>query len=398
MDINQNQKAVSPTLRLTLEEDLYWDSERADSRIKALRSSVIKELSNSVSGPLYNKISIGEDAALLSSNPFANALLKSGLLPFVKGNQYDPQSAISSLYNVNNHDYKNEMPIARKNVVQFVNLCYEYVEDKFPEIFNREQYFVMSNRGTYAFVNLIGSLNSFETHEGNLNVLSTPNVRFMAIQNYIHSLLDQIMNLSKKEEEAMLLSYGTGADIKWLRFFQTLVNRKFPKYNPVELVDWNERQDVNLQDEGRKLGVDIERFMKSKVIEKLKQLFGDNWDIEIGKIQRECEARAKEEIEKQYKEGLGRKEIPWTDMFYISDYKSIIEKYWTKSPNEESAEFVTFQKEFSIDIGQTGANRETKWISLFNSYRNLWAHEGSKEKGLNKEEVQFLKRIHDKFF
>lgn len=38
MDINENQKAVSPSLRLDLEEDLYWNSERTDSRIKALRS------------------------------------------------------------------------------------------------------------------------------------------------------------------------------------------------------------------------------------------------------------------------------------------------------------------------------------------------------------------------
>jgi DNA sulfur modification protein DndB len=44
MDINQNQKAVSPSLRLDLEEDLYWDSDRADSRLKALRSSICKSL------------------------------------------------------------------------------------------------------------------------------------------------------------------------------------------------------------------------------------------------------------------------------------------------------------------------------------------------------------------
>ena len=44
MDINENQKAVSATLRITLEEDLYWNSNKADSRMKALRSSIIQEL------------------------------------------------------------------------------------------------------------------------------------------------------------------------------------------------------------------------------------------------------------------------------------------------------------------------------------------------------------------
>jgi DNA sulfur modification protein DndB len=198
----------------------------------------------------------------------------------------------------------------------------------------------------------------------------------------------------------MLTSYGTGADLKWLRFFQTLVNRKFNDYEPAELIDWKERQDDALQDEGRKYGVEVERHMKHKVIEKLKQLFGDNWDIEIGKIQRECESRAKEEIERQYKEGMGRKTIPWTDMFFISDYKDIVKKYWTSIPISTPAGFRTFQDDFSLDIGLGFNSKEEriKWISMFNSHRNLWAHEGTKEERLNREEVNFLRLIHNHFF
>jgi DNA sulfur modification protein DndB len=90
---------VSPSLRLTLEEDLYWDSDRADSRIKALRSSIIKELSGSINGPLYNKISIGEDSAQLTFKPFADALIKSGLLPTARGNNFIPELCAASLYN-----------------------------------------------------------------------------------------------------------------------------------------------------------------------------------------------------------------------------------------------------------------------------------------------------------
>jgi DNA sulfur modification protein DndB len=400
MDINQNQKAVSASLRLTLEEDLYWDSDRADSRIKALRSSIIKELSGSNNSPLYNKISVGEDPSLLAFKPFAVALIKSGLLPSAKGNQYDPETVQSSIYNVSNQDHKNEMQRAKNCLIQLLNLCYEYVEDNYPEIFNRDQYFIISNRGTYAFINLIGSLNSFETKKGTISVKSTANERFNAIEKYLHVMLDQIKTINPKEEESMLDFYGTGADLRWFRFFQTLVNRRFPEYEPIELVDWKERLDKALQSEGRKYGIEVERKMKHLVIDKLKQLFNDNWDIEIGKIQRECELRAKEEIERQYKEGLGRKLIPWTDMFFISDYKDIIKKYWTNTPDPVSPGFKTFQDDFSIDIGHGFNSKEEKikWISLFNSYRNLWAHEGTKEEGLNRDEVNFLRQIHNYFF
>jgi len=96
MDINQNQRAVSPSLRLDLEEDLYWDSDRADSRLKALRSSIIKKLGNSESSPLFNKISVGEDKAILTFKPFTTAIANSGLLPSARGNIYNDDSLIGS--------------------------------------------------------------------------------------------------------------------------------------------------------------------------------------------------------------------------------------------------------------------------------------------------------------
>lgn len=399
MDINQNQKAVSASLRLTLEEDLFWDSDRADTRIKALRSSIIRELADSPNSPLFNKISVGEDSSMLSFKSFADALSKSGLLPTAKGNQYKPESIQTSLYNIGNQNYNDEMQRCKKNIVQLINLCYEFIEEKYPEIFNREQYFFISNRGTYAYINLIGNLNSFETNQGRLNVKSTPKERFESIEKYLKALLEQIKNIDAKEEETILGAYGTGGEVKWLRFFQYLVNKRFDEYEPDELIIWKEKQDEDLQNEGRKYSVEIEKHIKQKVIEKLKALFGDNWDIEIGKIQRECENRAKEEIEKQWKEGLGRKDIKWTDMFMISDYKYIIEKYWINKPEPTLNGFVNFQDEFSFDAGYgfKSKGERIKWISLFNSYRNILAHEGSKEQGLDKEQVNFLKTIHKHF-
>lgn len=81
-------------------------------------------------------------------------------------------------------------------------------------------------------------------------------------------------------------------------------------------------------------------------------------------------------------------------MYSINDYKTIIEKYWTKKPEIEKISFNTFQEIFSINIG-SGKNKKDvlKWVSLFNSCRNHLAHEGSKEKGINKKEVEFLEYV-----
>lgn len=207
---------------------------------------------------------------------------------------------------------------------------------------------------------------------------------------------EQIAELVLPEDaEALTGKLGSGAETKWLRIFQSYVHARFSDYNPPELQDWRERQDKALQTEGRELGTSIERHMKHFIIDQLKALFGENWDIEIGSIQRDCESRAKEQMEKNYKEGLGRQEIPWTDQFYIKDYKTIIEKYWAKKP-EGDPKSETFENHFSIDVGHGFSSKSDriKWISLFNTLRNNWAHEGTKEKGLNKGDIDLLSKIH----
>ncbi len=397
MDINQNQKAVSPSLRLVLEEDLFWDADRADSRLKALRSSIVKQLSIN-SGPLYNKITIGEDTALLTFKPFADALLHSGLLPIAKINKYDEDSVKTALYDIHNTNHNDEMMKAKKKIVQLINMCYSLVEDKYLKIFEKEKYFIISNRGTYAFIMLIGSLNRFEIDRGKITLKSTPQDRFETIEKYLQSLLNKLDYLSDEETEKYLTMLGSSADIKWFRFFQSAVNEAYSEYKPDDLIDWKERQDEELQDKGRRYGENIEKFIKKTVLNNLKRLYDDNWELEIGKIKRECLDRALKEDEKNYKEGIKKEPTEWTEMFNINDYKEIIEKHWSKKKEDDSS-FKSFDEVFSLDMG-FGFNSKAekiKWISHFNSYRNLWAHAGTKEKRLNKKEVDFLEKLSNHF-
>ncbi|NLB64789.1 MAG: DGQHR domain-containing protein, partial [Fibrobacter sp.] len=325
MDINQNQKAVSPSLRLDLEEDLYWDSDRSDSRLKALRSSIIKQLANLESSPLYNKISVGEDKSVLAFKPFTSALLDSNLLPIAKGNKYTPDSLIGSLYDISNQDHNKEMSIARKRIVDFLILCYDLVEQKYPEIFNKEKYFILSNRGTYAFIALVGSLNKFITEKGYADINTTSSERINLIEKYLNSLMIGIINLTDEETSTQLSLLGAGADIKWLRLFQSFINAKHKEYAPEELIDWYERQTEEYQKRGRGYVNEIERNMKSVILNNIQILFGKNWELEINSIKTKCQERANNENEKNYKDGIDKR-VEWTEMFTIVDYKTIIEK------------------------------------------------------------------------
>jgi DNA sulfur modification protein DndB len=398
MDINENQKAVSPNLRLDLEEDLHWESPLAGSRLKALRSSIIKTIAYSQKSPLYNKISVGEEKSLLSFRSFADALLKSGLLPKARGNKYDEKTVLSSLYDTSNLNHEQEMNKCKKNIVQLLNTCYEFVEEKYSEIFEKEKYFIVSDRGTYAFITLIGSLNTFLVGEGELNKESLPKERFECLKKYLASALEGITNLTQEDEKIYLGYLGAGANVKWLRFFQSSVNSEFSEYEPPDLIEWKEKQDDELQVKGMTYGEAIESYMKHKILDNLKKLYEDNWELEIGSIKRACVERAEKEREMNYKDGLEDEEIDWTGMFNITDYKVIIEKHWSKNLKDD-IEFKPFEDIFSVDVGlgfRSKADR-VKWISQFNKYRNLWAHKATKEKRLNKKEVAFLYTIHKHF-
>jgi DNA sulfur modification protein DndB len=402
MEINENQKAVSPSLRLDLEEDLFWGSDRADSRLKALRSSVIKDLANSQSSPLFEKISVGEDKAYLSFKPFSTALSSSGLFPSAAGNKYKVDGMNSSLYDISNLNHNDEMEKAKKRIVRLISLCYTFVEENYPALFKDESSFIISNRGTFAFINVVGSLNAHLSNQGVLNMSSTSEQRVEEMKKYLITLLDYLNTISDEEKESQFKLLGSSADTKWLRFFQSIINKKLEDYNPVELADWNERQNDELQSNGRDFGIKIEKRIKSIVLSKIKELYRDNWELEINSIKRACQERAEQEMERAYKEGLGKTTIDWTEMFLINDYKAIIDKYWTKSPEnkERYPKFRTFEQDFAIDIGEkfNSKNDKLKWMSHFNSYRNLWAHEGTKEQRLNKAEVEFLEKIHGHFY
>lgn len=401
MDINENQKAVSPSLRLDLEEDLYWNSEKTDKRIKALRSAIIKELSNNQGSPLFDKISVGEDKSLLTFQPFSNALSASHILPKAKGNNFTDEAHKYSLYNIGNHDHNDEMIKCKKRIFKLISKCYEYLEQNYPLIYNDEKSFILSNRGTYPFILLIDSLNKFLIDEGKINFSTNEIDRFNQILPYLKSLFEYLQNEITDEEKVKNLSYlGAGVETKWLRFFQNIVHKKHPEFFPTEMVKWLETQDEELQNSGRSLGIAIEKKMKSVVLSKIQTLYGENWELEINSIKRECQNRAEQEMEKFYKEGLGKRTVDWTEMFNINDYKTIIEKYWNKIPDSKIDNFTTFERDFSIDIGEGIGSKQKalKWISFFNSYRNLWAHEGTKEKRLNREEVNFIEKIHSHFY
>lgn len=392
MDINENQKSVSASLRIDLTIDLLWDSPKMEDRLKALRASIAKKLSNDVNSPLYNKITVGEDSAELQPKPFTTALSVSTLLARVRGNKLTEEFVKYSLYDTNELNNSKAMDNSQKEIVRFLEYCYSYLSDNYPDIF--ESKFILSNRGTYAFIGLIGSTHQYLIDKGTLTSVSNGDDRNYEITKFLEILCNYLKNEIKDDEKKYLEDgYGSGGDLKWLRFYQHVINLKMPEYCPKELIEWEEMQDNALQEDGRKYGRSIVKRLRADLVDHLYSLFGDKWELEISPIKRACIDRAEKQKEKHYKDVGEELELDWKDVMDVAELKTIIDKNWSKT-NPKVENFKTIEEKYSFDIGeghQTKADK-MKWLSYLNSYKDLW---NSDNKRLTKAEVNKLKVIYD---
>ena len=367
MDINENQKAVSKNLRLDLEEDINWESPHVDSRLKALRSSIIKALAADSSSVLANKISVGEDLSDLNFTPFENGLLQSSLLPRASKQSYTKDTDVC-MYDTKNLDHDKAMNECKKRIVSYLRECYNYVYHELDEKLFKD--FIICNRGTYAFVALVGSLNKHLIKSGVITQFSSLPERMAVIKPLLDIFINYLSNLPAADENELRLIRGQQAERTWLCRFQNSIHNKIPDYNPDGLESWLKSQDSGLQQKAKDYSEKIFIVLKDRVLEKLQELYGDNWESSVNDIKKEC---LKKLITLHGdEEDFDLQEIEWTDAIDLNDLKTIIDKNWSQL-KEEDYNFVPFKKEFAIRVNDQFSLKSEKlaWLTDLIKYTKL---------------------------
>lgn len=375
MEINENQKAVSPSLRLDLEEDLYWKSARLDSRMKALRSSCIKALAANSNYVLYNKISVGEDPSLLAFKPFDTALGRSGLIPKATSTQWTGDTDVC-IYNTNETDIDKAMKDSRTRITKFIDGGYAIADSIMTE--EVKQDYLFSNRATFAFIALLGSLHSYLIKINVINPLSSIPDRIAAINPYIQHLANSLNNLSDEDNRIIKGVLGQGADTFWLRSYQNIINKQFPEYAPEELIEWKETQDQSLQQEGAERKADIRRQLRILLFARLEMVYGKKWLNNVAILKNAVEGR----IIKEYGDNdeFNMSEYDWKDYLEVSEYRDVIEKNFS---------YQEFEEVFAINIGLAFKSKKDKlgWMALISEPK------GKKTSALTRSDLNRLELI-----
>lgn len=389
MDINENQKAVSKDLRIDLEEDINWESKQVDSRLKALRSSIIKVLANDNSSVLANKISVGEDTSNLASSPFESGLRHSSLLPTATKTSYTKDVDVC-MYNTKNLDHNKAMIECKKKVSAFIQKCYNYAYQELDEmIFND---FILCNRGTYAFIALIGSINKHLVETQKITQFEPLETRMNAISPYLDILFDYLHNLPAEDDSELRIIRGQQAEKTWLCRFQNSVHKKNPEFNPDGLETWIKTQDSGLQERGREFASEIFPIIKESVLQKLQDLYDESWEDSVKDIKKNCLSRYIQNFGDD--ENFDLQTVEWTDALEMSDLKSIIEKNWTLR-NPIDPNYQPFCKEFAIQVNDSFSTKNEKlaWISDYMKIQKTIAD--PKGKKLTPQQVSKLEFIYN---
>lgn len=411
MDINENQKKIAPRLKLTLQEDINWNSTNTLSRMKALRSGVINRLADMI-GPFRDYLSIGEESKELSPNYIDSALKKApGLLPKVKSSKLI--NDIGILYDIQNQNPQDEMDKGRVYLSDLINKSFIYVSDNFKHLFENKKYFIRSNRGLFAYIYILGSLNRFLTKKERVDIHTSVDERLKFMKPYLDSLLGRLSEMSPSNDDpnGYLKIQGSAAEKTWSMYFESIIKESFSDFYSNELKTFEETQDEQIQNEARTCLDKIESWIKDTTIKHLKELYGDAWNLEIINIETDATVRAKNEEGRIYKDEKRLIKIDWVDMLFITDYIDIANKFWNKLPGEgveyDKTNFKRLFQKISINtenviessgkkqfkLGSMSSKDGVKWMRQVNSFRNTVAHIGTKSYGLNREELEFLKTV-----
>tara|TARA_B100000989_G_scaffold57371_1_gene38900 strand:+ start:3405 stop:5792 length:2388 start_codon:yes stop_codon:yes gene_type:complete len=409
LSINENQKKISPRLRLTLQEDINWNSTIASSRFKALRSAIINRLGDML-GPLKDVLSIGEDELEMSPRFIDLALSKApGILPKSRGNKIIDNNF--SFYNTGNLDHSTEMESTKKHVSELINETFKYVMEYYPSLWVKQKrdYFIRSNRGCFALIHTIGSLNKFLCENKEIETKSNVSDRFESIKKYLDCLLTELNSgiSTFKDPKNVLGVQGAQAEKFWTMYFQSIINQKFPNFITNELIEYRETLDEKIQADSKRYLDDLEKLIKNKTLQQMKNLFTeDAWELEVPQIRKQCLSRVVDYEQNNKDEPTLRTSVEWTDMLMLLDYYKIAEKNWSKENKMDAA---TFQSIFSVNIDVDDINKIKKfelgkiskkadglnWLKKINSYRNTISHLASRGTGLTQKELQFIKVIYE---
>lgn len=366
MDINENQKAVPKTLRVTLNADMLWDSPDYNERRQALRSKIAQMLGEEETSPLLGRIVIGEDeksaikcitvgaiqtalkyCSFLTQFGKKNAIIKDGT--FDVG---DIQATCDLLY-------------------PFIEACLRYIKDAASEEWERgdsNDGMLTMNRGIQAVIRVINDIVNHLVERKEISPKTQKTDELVKeVSFYLDPLNNYLCNLTQQERKDLRGYFGGGADTRFWRAFQREIAKERMDFNPEGLKSYWENEAKTYNADSMTYLREIEVWIKRVIQDALITKYGDNWEIKglPRQIYKRAKGIADEKNYDSISSGDSSAVVSIWDCVTLKECKEIatIGSHWT----DLFENVLTRPEEVKISGGKAA---KTKWIEQIEVLQN----------------------------
>lgn len=366
MDINENQKAVPKTLRVTLNSDMLWDSDDYNERRLALRSKISQMFGEEETSPLLGRIVIGEDdkssVKCITVEAIQQALKKCDFF-----SQFGKKNTIVKDGTFDIGDNQGTCDL----LYPFLESCLRYIKAEAPEEWERgdnDDGVLTMNRGIHAVIRIVNDIvNHLVEQKALFPKKQTTEVMIKQVSFYLDPLIDYFNHLTQQDRKELRSSFGAGADKRFWRTFQRAIADARSDFNPDGLQEYLENETKAYNDDSVTYLREIERWIKSKVGTALLQRYGENWEIKA--LPKSIYKRAKGIADERYYDSVATGDNSTTitvwDCVTLKECKEIVTvgNHWT----ELFDNMLTRPEESKISGGKTA---KTAWIERIEVLQN----------------------------
>lgn len=372
MQINENQKAVSKDLRNTLNADLLWTSDSYLEQMKALCSRISIHLWENRESPLFDKISIGEDKKIITTQAIENALRKSGMLGRVTKTKIEEFGTI--------YDWNLDLTFDR--IKEYLILWFAYISENIVDEWNDKDWMLLINKGVFGIIMILGDLLSFLRNKSIDPKEKSIKEIFNSVKIYLDPIVEYINNLDREGKDNLKSSYGEGWETKYRRTFQQIIQNSFPDFKPDGLSEYLLKEEKRYNSEAIALIRDIETYFKKDFKERLVEFYQKKWFDKWVPQKIANEAALNAMNKNRELDDNDTNEVEAWDCLNIIAYREIAMKNWQN----------IFEKEYTKP-GEEKARKDdkTKWMVKLERIRNQNFHSYS----VSEDELSFLNEIHD---
>ena len=362
MDINENQKSVSKTLRITLNSDMLWDSPNQNERRDAIRSKIAQMCGEEQSSPLLGRVVIGEDEKnnikCITIQAIQLALQKCSFFStFAKNNII----ATNGSFDLGD----NQATIDR--FYPFLEGCFKAVKNECEtEWALGEQGILTINRGIQGIIRIINDIVNLLIAQNKLFPL-TQDIDEMIneVEYYLSPLLNHINKLTEEQRIELKSFYGGGAENKYLRYFQKVIHDSLTEFSPEGLEEYIENATKEYNATSKEYISAIEEKLKDVIAEALQEYYGDKWLIK-GLPKTTYKEAEKAASDKNYELLSNDEESdiePW-DCISLSDCKDIV--VYSHNWSEIFESIITRPEDQKFSTKE----QKTEWISTISKEKN----------------------------